>query len=81
MSIIFFFVLGESPYEGENMTEERKQREQLLELNHLIARQVMEKSRMVAGTLKFLAGSERRVESVSICCFSGAPNFLILIIL
>jgi hypothetical protein len=42
--------LGESSYDGgENLTEERKQREQLLELNHLIARQVMEKSRMVAG--------------------------------
>ena len=46
----FFSIPGESSYEGENMTEERKQREQLLELNHLIARQVMEKSRMVAGT-------------------------------
>lgn len=33
----------------ESLNEERKQREQLLELNHLIARQVMEKSRMVAG--------------------------------
>jgi hypothetical protein len=43
--------LGESSYEGERevLNEERKQREQLLELNHLIARQVMEKSRMVAG--------------------------------
>jgi hypothetical protein len=41
---------GESSIEaGESLTEERKQREQLLELNHLIARQVMEKSRMVAG--------------------------------
>jgi hypothetical protein len=48
LNIISF--LGESSYEGnENLTEERKQREQLLELNHLIARQVMEKSRMVAG--------------------------------
>ena len=46
----YFSISGESSYEGENMTEERKQREQLLELNHLIARQVMEKSRMVAGT-------------------------------
>ena len=45
-----FLIPGESSYEGENLTEERKQREQLLELNHLIARQVMEKSRMVAGT-------------------------------
>jgi len=41
---------GESSIDaGESLTEERKQREQLLELNHLIARQVMEKSRMVAG--------------------------------
>ena len=53
LNIISF--LGESSYEGgENLTEERKQREQLLELNHLIARQVMEKSRMVAGNFPLI---------------------------
>ena len=31
------------------MDEEKKQREHLLALNQVIARQVMEKSRMVAG--------------------------------
>jgi len=30
-------------------TEERKQREQILELNHLIAKQVMEKTRQSVG--------------------------------
>ncbi len=32
------------------MTQEKKEREHLLALNQVIARQVIEKSRMVAGT-------------------------------
>jgi hypothetical protein len=34
------------------MTEERRQREQILALSQVLARQVMEKSRMVAGQPK-----------------------------
>ena len=48
----FHFLDGEAGSEDqkEAMDQEKKQREHLLALNQVIARQVMEKSRMVAGT-------------------------------
>ena len=42
---------GESGNAKEQMTDEKNQRGQLLALNQVLARQVMEKSRMVAGRL------------------------------
>ena len=41
--------LDEGAPDNQAMDEEKKQREHLLALNQVIARQVMEKSRMVAG--------------------------------
>jgi hypothetical protein len=41
------FSFSDEPQEQKD--EEKKQREHLLALNQVIARQVMEKSRMVAG--------------------------------
>ena len=45
------FLLSNFPdeTEGGDPAEEKKEREHLLALNQVIARQVMEKSRMVAG--------------------------------
>ena len=41
--------LDEGTTDNSALDEEKKQREHLLALNQVIARQVMEKSRMVAG--------------------------------
>lgn len=36
------------------VVEEKRQRDHILQLNQILAKQVMEKSKMVAGTLQFL---------------------------
>ena len=52
LSHIFFSVDPSEEVSGgdkDNLRKEKKEREHLLALNQVLARQVMEKSRMVAG--------------------------------
>lgn len=48
---------GLTPKQKENLEDEKKEREHILALNQVLARQVMEKSRIVAGKLPFLTPS------------------------
>ena len=41
-----------------NISEDKRQREQILALNQVLARQVMEKSRAVAGNLRLIKRTE-----------------------
>lgn len=43
------------------VVEEKRQRDHILQLNQILAKQVMEKSKMVAGTLKFSTTSIYRI--------------------
>ena len=62
-----FFIAEDGEPSGVK-DEEKKQREHLLALNQVIARQVMEKSRMVAGKIT-RNGSKKLCMCLSFCSF------------
>ena len=51
INIFILILLGKDSDKGINMNEEKRQREQLLALNQVLAQQVLQKSRKVSGEI------------------------------